>query len=242
MPYIKKTVYAGKTIEVHKYYSSRYGNKTNPNRQPHINTTPDDMAEVNRQQASAKLRGLLNANFEFGDIHAVFTYRKEDRPSDIEEAKKRYSKLMRELKKAYKKAGIEHKYIAVTEYANAAVHHHIVLKNIDVSCIRSCWQWGKVMITVLDESGQYGKLAEYLIKETDKTSKQPDAMYRKRWNASQNLTKPIVKREIINAKGWRDEPKPIKGYRLWKDQNTAYNTVDQYRGSPRQDYIMVRLE
>lgn len=241
VPYVKRTVYAGKTIEVHKYYSSRYGRQTSPNRKPHMNPTPIPVAEINRQNAIAKLRGLLNTNFEFGDIHAVFTYRKEDRPQTIDEAKKRYAKLMRQLKKAYKKAGVEHKYIAVTEYENTAIHHHIVLKNIDVCFIKECWRWGKVMMTVLDNTGQYSKLAEYLIKETDKTSKNLDAVYKKRWNASQNLTKPKVKREIVSANSWKEEPKPIKGYFLWKD-NTAYNTIDQYTGSPRQDYIMVKLE
>lgn len=241
MPYIKKTVYAGKTVEIHKYYSSRYQMPSKPNRSPNANATSDDVAEVNRRHAVAKLRGLLNANFEFGDIHAVFTYRKDERPKDVQEAKKRYSKLMREMKKAYKKAETEFKYIAVTEYESAAVHHHVVLKNIDVTVLRSCWQWGKVLISVLDDSGQYGALAEYLVKETDKTMKKSDAMYRKRWNASQNLTKPRIKKEIIKAKSWRDEPKVPKGYYLFKSKDEI-NTVDKYTGSPRQDYILVRLE
>lgn len=240
MPYIKQTVYAGKTVEIHKYYSARYGLPTKPNRNPHTQPSTEQMQEINRKHAVTKLRHLLNSNFEFGDIHAVFTYRKEDRPSDIQTAKKRYSKLMRELKKAYKKAGVEHKYIAVTEYENTAVHHHIVLKNIDVTLLRSCWEWGKVLISVLDETGQYGGLAEYLIKETDKTSKRPDGMYKKRWNASQNLTKPVIKREVVNAKSFREDPKPLKGYRLWKDSE-PYNTLNLYNGSPRQDYIMIPI-
>lgn len=242
MPYVKQTVYAGKTIEVHKYYSSRYGRQTSPNRRPHTEPTPDDVAEVNRQHAISKLRGLLNANFEFGDIHSVFTYRREERPEDAEEAKKRYRKLMRDLKKAYAAHEIELKYIAVTEYENTAIHHHIVLKNIDIAVLRSCWAYGKVLISVLDDTGQYGKLAEYLIKETDKTSKKKGGLYKKRWNASQNLTKPVIKREIVSAKSWKQEPKPVKGYRLWKDAGTQFNRIDIYTGSPRQDYIMVRLE
>lgn len=241
MPYVKQTVYAGKTIEVHKYYSSRYGKKTSPNRRPHTDPTPDDVAQVNRQNAISRLRRLINANFGFGDIHAVFTYRREERPQSEAEAKKIYKKLMRDMKKAYAALGIEFKYIVVTEYENAAIHHHVVLKNIDVSVLRSVWNHGKVLISVLDDTGQYGKLAEYLIKETDKTSKKKGALYKKRWNASQNLKQPVVKREIIGAGSWRKEPKPIKGYRLWKSDG-EYDKIDEYTGLPRQDYIMVRLE
>ncbi len=240
MPYVKQTIYAGKTVEVHKYFSSRYGVRTSPNRQPHQQPTPEEVAEVNKQQAIKKLRGLLNANFQGGDIHAVFTYKRENRPASAEEAKKILKKLMRELKKQYKQAEIEFKYICVTEYENAAIHHHIVLKKIDVDMLRKSWAMGKVMITVLDDTGQYGKLAEYLIKETDKTA-QKGGLYRKRWNASQNLIKPVIVREVIEAKKWRNEPKIPKGYYLWKDDKKDINSVDSYSQLPKQDYILVRL-
>lgn len=242
MPYIKQTIYAGKTVEVHKYYSSRYGKRTSPNRRPHTEPTPEDVAEVNRQQAIKKLRGLLNANFCGGDLHTVFTYRKENRPKDEEEAKKILKKLMRELKKQYAKAGVPFKYISVTEYENKAIHHHLVLKKIDVDRLQRVWGiMGRVRITPLDDTGQYGKLAEYLIKETDKTAKK-GGLYKKRWNASQNLIKPVIVREVIQAKKWRTEPKIPKGFYLWKDDTTELNSIDRYTQLPKQDYIMVRLE
>ncbi|MBQ6873869.1 MAG: hypothetical protein IJO24_06205 [Clostridia bacterium] len=240
MPYIKQTIRAGKTIEVHKHYSARYGKGTQ-GRKKHQNKTSEKAAEVNRQQAIKKLRGLLNANFVDGDIHAVFTYAKDKRPSDSAEAKKEYSKLLRELKKAFAKANKEFKYVSATEYKNKAIHHHFVLPNIDVNLLRKAWKNGKVLITVLDTDGQYGNLAEYFVKETEKTAKERDGLYKKRWNASQNLTKPIIITEIINARAFRAEPKAIKGYRLWKEKGCNFNSVDEY-GLLRQSYIMVRLE
>lgn len=241
MPYIKQTIYAGKTVEVHKYYSSRYGKRTSPNRRPHTDPTPEDVAEVNRQQAIKKLRGLLNENFGSGDLHVTFTYRKENRPADAEEAKQILKKLMRDLKKTYTKAGIVFKYICVTEYENVAIHHHIVLKKIDVECIQRAWSKGRVRISVLDDTGQYGNLAAYLVKETDKTAKK-GGLYKKHWNASQNLDKPVIVREVIQAKKWRTEPKIPKGFYLWKDDTTELNSVDCYTQLPKQDYILVRLE
>lgn len=240
MPYIKQTIYAGKTVEVHKYYSSRYGKRTSPNRRPHTDPTPEDVAEVNRQHAVRKIRGLVNANFCGGDLHVVFSYRRDNRP-EKEEAKRNLKKLMRDLKKTYAKEGIVFKYICVTEYENTAIHHHIVLKKIDVNLLRKAWPHGKVLITVLDDSGQYGKLAAYLIKETDKTAKK-GGLYKKRWNASQNLDKPVIVREIIQAKKWRTEPKIPKGFYLWKDDTMELNSVDCYTQLPKQDYILVRLE
>ena len=240
MPYIKQTIYAGKTVEVHKYYSSRYGKRTSPNRRPHTDPTPEDVAEVNRQHAVRKIRGLVNANFCGGDLHVVFSYRRDNRP-EKEEAKRNLKKLMRDLKKTYAKEGIVFKYICVTEYENTAIHHHIVLKKIDVNLLRKAWPHGKVLITVLDDTGQYGKLAAYLIKETDKTAKK-GGLYKKRWNASQNLDKPVIVREVIQAKKWRTEPKISKGFYLWKDDTTELNSVDCYTQLPKQDYILVRLE
>lgn len=242
MPYIKRTTYAGKTIRVDKYYSSRYGKKIA--RGPRQEVTDEAQQERNRQNAIRRLNAVLNCNFKDGDLHVTFAYMRENRPQSIEEAKKNYRALMRALAKAYAKAGVEFKYIAVTEYENKSIHHHIVLPKIDVSVLQKCWpfyQRGKVLISPLNTDGEYYKLAEYLVKETDKTAKKKGSMFKKRWNPSKGLKQPVIVREIIEARRFRTEPKLKKGYYLKKDVDFDLNSFDDM-GLPRQSYIMVRME
>ncbi len=236
--YIKETIIAGKTIEIHKYHSATYGRAPAP--KPKTNISSGALRERNRRNAVKKLRGLLNANFKDGDWHCVFTYKKEVRPENAERAKKCYRQLMDRLKRAYNREGREFKYIAVTEYENTAIHHHIVLPYADTHLISSCWKFGMVRYTPLQTDGQYGKLAEYLVKETDKTMNLPGGIYRKRWNGSKNLIKPIIKKEVIDAAAFSKAIKPKKGYRI--DYNQEYNEFyeDEF-GYVRQDYIMIKL-
>lgn len=241
MPYIRRTTYAGKTIRIDKYYSSRYGKQVTKGERQEV--TDEKQEERNRQNAIRRLNALLNCNFVDGDFHCTFTYQIKNRPGSVEEAKKNYSMLMRALGKAYRKEGKEFKYIAVTEYQSKSIHHHIVLPRIDVTVLQKCWPFperGKVLISPLNTDGEYYKLAEYLIKETDKTFK-AGGMYGKRWNASKGLKQPVVVREIIEAKHFTNEPKPLKGYYIKKDVDFELNSCDDY-GIPKQSYIMVKIE
>lgn len=239
MPYIKRTTYAGKTIRVDKYYSSRYGKQIQ--RGPRAESTDEAQQERNRQNAIRRLNALLNCNFEDGDFHVVFTYRQDDRPKSADEAKKAYGELMKKLKKAYTKAGFEFKYIAVTEYESKSIHHHLILKKVDTGVILKCWKRGKAHITILDTDGEYYKLAEYLVKETDRTAKKKGGLFKKRWNASKGLKQPIIVREIIEAKNFKKDPKIKKGYYLSKNIDFEINSYDDY-GMPKQSYIMIRRE
>ena len=78
MPYIIEVVQAGKTIEVMKYYSSRYGKK-GIKRGKRQNLTKEEQIKVNKRAAEKKLRRLINENFQEGDTHLVLDYRKESR-------------------------------------------------------------------------------------------------------------------------------------------------------------------
>ena len=113
---------AGKTKEIEKSYSSRYGRK-GIGRSKNMNPTPDDVKRVNQRNAETRLRRLINCNFEKNDIHLVLTYKKDERPKP-EEAKKILANFIRRIKRRYKKLGIEFKYIHVTEFGkkNGAIH------------------------------------------------------------------------------------------------------------------------
>ena len=238
MPYIKETVIAGKTIEVCKHFSSRYNKKGIP-RSANIKPTAEAMKKVNDRNAENKLRRLINANFGYMDIHLVLTYKRKLRP-EPDKAKQDLAKFLRKMRALYKKHGKELKYITVTEYKNRAIHHHLIINSIDMREVVPLWEFGRARPTYLDDTGQYGQLASYLIKETAKTYKTEKSAAGKRWNSSKNLEPPDIKIEIIKAESWREDPKPIKGYYIEKE--SIRSGIHEISGYMFQQYCMIRLE
>lgn len=235
--YVMEKCTAGKTIEITRYHTSRFG-KQIP-RGKNRKKTPEDVAAVNQRNAEKKLRRLINANFGKNDIHLVLTYKKDERP-DPEEAREDLKKFLKEMRKYHKKKGTIFKYIVVTEYKRSAIHHHLIINSVDMRDVQDMWKKGKARPTFLDDSGQYGQLASYLIKETSKTFKSDEHGPGKRYSCSRNLEKPEIKKKIIPAKSWRKEPKPIPGY--WIEKDSMRSGICEYNGYPYQFYRMIRIE
>jgi hypothetical protein len=241
MPYVKKTTRAGMTIEVEKYFTTRYHKKgitRGENKKP----TPEKMAIINEKNSEKTLRQLLNTNFGHNDLHLTLTHKKELRPGP-EESKKELAGFLRKVRTLYKRCGHKLKYITVTEYKNKAIHHHIVINmvnGITVKELNDLWTNGRTRFTYLDETGQYGALAHYLIKETRKTYKEKGSPSGKRWNPSRNLEKPKIDIEIVKAKEWRKDPSPLQGYILESD--SIKEGYHDFTGWPFQIYSMVRVE
>ena len=238
MPYLMEVVHSGKVREVTKKYSARYGKK-GIRRSPNSNPTPEDVRVQNERNAEKKLRRLINSNFGFNDIHLVLTYRISERP-DPKTARSHLEKFLRSLRKLYGDSGEELKYICVTEYKNKAVHHHLIINSFDMRLITPLWPYGRARPTFLDNTGQYGKLAAYFIKETRATYTEETAVFRKRWNQSRNLKKPDVKIKIVQRDSWTKEPKAVKGYALESD--SVYTGISRVTGYPFQFYSMIQLQ
>lgn len=237
MPYIQEVVIAGATKEVHKKHSSRYGRKGIP-RGENKNTTPEAMKRVNERHAETNLRRLINTNYKCGDIHLVLTYRKGERPTP-EQARRDLELFLKRLRRYYKKKNEELKYISVTEYANAAIHHHLIINSMDTRDLIELWPHGQPRPTYLDNTGQYGQLASYLIKETSKTYKTENGSG-KRWSASKNLKKPKIIKTIVKANSWREIPKATEGYCL--EINSIDSDIDEVSGYPYLFYSMVKIQ
>lgn len=238
MPYIMETCVAGRTKEVCKRYSTRYGRK-NINRGPNVNPTPEAVKKVNERNAITNLRRLIHENFGYQDIHLVLTYRRNCRPKDPAAAKKDLEKVLRDLRTYHKKRGSEFKYIAVTEYKNTAIHHHLIINSMDTRDLTDIWKQGQPRPTYLDNSGNYSKLAEYLVKETRKTYREKDGPCRKRWSSSTNLRRPSVKKAIVKANSWRQEPAAPTGYYL--DKDSVITGFHELTGHGYQFYMLLRL-
>ena len=143
------------------------------------------------------------------------------------------------MRRAYKKLGVELKYIIVTEYENKAIHHHLIINGIPdtIKLVSKYWQYGHANFTPLYEEASIGELAEYLIKETDKTFR-TGKFQKQRYCCSRNLKEPKIKTEVVLASTFRKEPKPIKGYFI--DKNTVVESTNEF-GYRYQYYTMVKI-
>lgn len=241
MAYYKTIIVAGATIEVTKSYTKKIGPKARKGKEK---ATPEEIERVNQWNAERRLRLKINANFREDDLFITLTYRRDERPSP-EQAKKNITKLINSLRKEFRKAGAELKYVNATEYKNKAIHHHLLLNHIDgqdvSKMVRKLWRFGRPHFKYLDDTGQYRKLANYLIKETSGTFRENDGGHKQRYSCSRNLIIPQPETEIVKrAAKWSPNPRPIRGYYI--DKETVYNGIDPYTGRIYQRYTMVSLE
>ena len=229
--YLLSVTRAGRTIEIEKYYTYRFGpkgGKRGKRRRP----MTEVQRRANNRQAERKLRRLVNANFGPGDLHVVLSYaRKKGEPYRTrEEMRKDADSFLRNLRKAFRKAGMVLKYIHVMEVGEkGARHHHLIISHIDSRIIQACWGGlGRVLISPLDGSGQYRKLAEYLVKYSNRTVGTDAALMGKRWSCSRNLTRPEPERTVVSErKFFRSEakvPAALAG-KYYVDQETVEKGV-----------------
>ncbi|EHI98013.1 hypothetical protein CDLVIII_1314 [Clostridium sp. DL-VIII] len=235
MPYVKREVKAGVTIEIKKYFTSKYKAK-GMKRGERVGITTEEQEKINQRHAEDKLRWKMNANFVDGDYHTVFDYNSENKPDGKEEMRKDMSDCLKQLRKECKKLGMELKYIHVMEIGQkGARHHHLVINEIPIKILRKCWTKGRIHVTPLNTNGQYKKLANYFIKYSSTTKE----LQRKRYYSSKNLIIPEPDIEIVASNKYLEEPKPIKGYYVEKE--SIYSDMDQYTGYKYLTYTLIKI-
>lgn len=240
--YVKETCVCGSVIEVRKYYTRRF-NREGQKRGPNVGTSGEKTAKINEKYSEMMLRRIINTNFNHNDIHLVLTYRKENRPTPGQ-GRKDLQLFLRRMREEYRRRGSELKYVAVTEYMASAIHHHLVINNIDMETIIRLWPHGQPRPTYLHRNGDYSKLAMYLVKETNRHLKrgQPIGEHEKasgkRWSCSRNLIRPKAKKEIIAADSWTKTPRATAGFYIDTD-SIEYGITEE--GYPFQRYRMCKI-
>lgn len=202
--------------------------------------TSDAVKKNNDMLAVKNLTRLINLNFYPGDYHTTLTYAEEISP---EEANRELDNWIKRMRREYTKADKEFYYIAVTEFKNHRIHHHVVMSYIDFQVIDRQWKMGRIRCTSLDKTRNYRKLAEYLIKETQKTFREAGNSTKRRWKPSRNLKRPIVKREWVSVSQLFqniDDIKPLKGYEIDRDSVRKY--ANPVTGLDHLEYQMVSNE
>ena len=251
MPYVERITRAGKTIEVERYFTSRY-KKPGIKRGDKVKPTKEQQVKVTTRQAERKLRILMNANFGYGDYHVILDYIREKgkEPRSREQMREDIDIFLRELRKEYRSQGKELKYIHVMEIGEkGARYHHLVINQIDTKILQQCWYkayegHNRVKVFPLDDTGNYAKLASYFIKYTDKhRTKEDGALQGKRWNCSKNLVRPEPEIRIITERAWfKAEPRAIKGYYVDKDSVSKGIHSPDYYGYGYFRYTLVEIE
>ena len=71
MPYVERVTKAGNTIEIERYFTSRY-KKKGISRGDKVKPTKEEQEKVNTRQAERKLRILINANYGYCLLYTSF--------------------------------------------------------------------------------------------------------------------------------------------------------------------------
>lgn len=151
--------------------------------------TRDIQARINQRDAERKFARIAHTNFTQEDLALDLTVRE---PMEAEEAVKKLRAYLRRIRRQYRKAGTELKYLYITERgaASGRVHFHLIINAGPMSRdeLEEAWGLGHANSRRLqfDENG-ITALTEYLTKSRRK--KQERVTYR-RWTGSKNLIRP----------------------------------------------------
>ena len=151
--------------------------------------TRECQARLNERDAENRLRRLVLANFGEADLEVDLTYAGEE---SIEEALRDMTKFIRRLRKEYKKAGAELRYVYIWEQGKKSqkVHFHLILNAGVLSRdeVEALWGHGHANSRRLrlDETGLAG-LTEYLTKKSRRKQRKQG---QRRWCCSKNLCRP----------------------------------------------------
>lgn len=232
MSYVQQTVFAGNTVETKKYYCFKFHNSGERGKKK--NETPESQKKLNQRKAGDRLRWLMNTNFNDGDLLVTFSFHLHP-PNDSREMQSFMSKALRKMKRV----NPDMKYIYVKEIGpRGSRHAHALIKGLDLKEIKKCWEYGSTQAEVLYTNGQYRKIAEYFIKYASKTEETEGKLIGKRWYSSQNLKKPKIKKKVITANEFRQEPHIPKGYHLEKD--SEYYGVSEFTGFEFYTYTVIK--
>ena len=236
--YCIKTYEYGGFREVYRYYPTKRECPREKRGRREKKTGESQQAQ-NVKNRIRHLRRIIAANFD-GGFHLTLSYEKDKRPETMKDAKKELQSFLKEMRKAFQKAGVPFKWIAVTERgAKGACHHHLIVENIStkemstVKLVTMLWQNGHRNFVPLYADGEYEGIAEYLQKK--ETKEENDGCS---YSRSRNLIVPKPRIERVPRRQWRDEPRDTAEYELIK--STIVNKVNPYTGTPYQSYMMRR--
>nr|DAP59364.1 MAG TPA: protein of unknown function DUF1424 [Caudoviricetes sp.] len=245
MPWIKKEYDCGNMKFVERKYASRYGAKKEV---AHIikkeaeNKTTEIQQWVNDRNAMKRFAILANANFKEDDYFITYTFRRGTIPPSVRECKKLWAKFRRKMRKVYKKAGIDFKYLYVFEHEGVRPHFHMLFNNDGIN-IKDMpkWEYGTPKIIPLDNR-EYHTIGEYFVKcvyDMEKGEYRPKGEI---GSSRGNLFRPEPTITVLEGPDWNDIPEEEEGYEIDYDSlENGYIEVVENRLSFRyQSYRLMK--
>lgn len=222
-------------IEVYEYLDGRYGARGAPRKKKRA-VTPEEVENRNQWNRERKARHLLRKYYKKNDYFSDFTYKKEMRPVDLDEAKEHLSSVTRIIRREYRKRGEELRWMANIEVGTKnAWHIHICINRIpDTDIILAgAWAYGHVTNKLMYEMGEFADLAKYITK----TPKTDSRLKASRFSRSRNMPLPEPEKEVVNDIG---EPKEEEGFYLEKE--TFHEGDNSFTGYKYRYYTLLRLK
>lgn len=151
--------------------------------------TRDVQERINRSDAERKAARIAHANFSRDDYALDLTL---EEPMEVPEAVGKLRAYFRRLRKKYRKAGLELKYMYAIERGarSGRVHFHLIINGGAMSRDELEAEWGLGYANSrrlkFDENG-ITSLVEYIVKAGKKKARRQT--YR-RWSCSKNLIRP----------------------------------------------------
>lgn len=246
--YCRKTVRAGMTVDVQYTYPTRFGDELTRSKRKQSSDTTLAMETYNYESAVIKLTQILNENFKPDDLFITLHYEKDNRPDDLETARKQLSAYLAKLKKLYIQMGVELKWAKTTAFGErGAIHHHIVIPNgLSQAVLSRIWKETiKASIKArppecraLYSTGDYSALAAYFCQQAEKSGVKEKNI--RRWTCSRNMKKPQADEpKWVDEIKWKEPPVAWPGYYIETDSIKA--GCNPVNGRPYLFYRMIKL-
>ena len=178
----------------------------------------------------------------------TITYRKGDRPTWSEMIKD-IQKLIKDVRKRYRKIGKELKYIYRLQIGKrGGPHIHILVNRVQSQeggtdiFFSECWKKGHINFRSLYEAGNFEDLAEYIAKPIEEW----EPKEAKRYHPSRNLIRKEPKEKVINRRNLVDKqgrmiyPKAPKGYYINPD--SVKMGINPVTGYAYRHYTLIKLD
>lgn len=238
-----------KVVDDHTGSRRRKGEKRGKREKP----STEAKKALNHKRVTEKCLMRLREYFKPDDYFVTMMYGKDERPANMEEAKKDRKAIYEYLKREYKKRGEELRWICNIECGQkGAWHLHWIINRIpDTDLIlRQAWERiarrGSLNIKLLHEQdGNFSKLAEYICKDPDSTARAKDAggakavLRESDMSCSRNMPipEPEVK-EIRRSDTWGTVRVP-EGFYL--DKDSYYEGINPFTGYRYREYWLLPL-
>lgn len=248
MAYVRDRYQLKNGIEVCEHHMSGCRPAWMP-RQKRRKPTPEEMEKANQREKIRRTRRLMLNNFDEGDLYVTLTYRKEERPEDMDQAKRDFTRFMGMVKRRFQKAGADPRWIRnIEQGTRGGWHAHLLIGNeaaLDVEGILTeVWEKKMGLGRVISErtymDGGFRNLSAYMAKEARKN----DGTLRTSFSTSRNLIRPererteYVRRSAIREDGtWKEIVAP-DGYYL--DTDSVETWENPVTGYPCRRYMLLK--